>query len=144
MGNKQDPGIPGSTDTFVPSASGTPELKTVLEWGRLTGNITTRMQAVNFSGPAGGPRERRSAAHASAAQLHGWTDGFRCTRDAYEQALKAAMPERIAPITPPAPKPGPSLDPAKRRAASKTQQTAPINSLRIYQPHRAALNEVMK
>lgn len=141
MAKQNEPGAPGQTGT---STLSTPEtesgLRTVLEWGQLTGNITTVPRRVNFGGPAGGQMQRLSIAHRVAAQLHGWTAASQCTRDAYEKALEAAMPEKLTPIPPQAPKAGRHPNPAKRRALAKeaSAQASAHASRRLYQPHPAA------
>jgi hypothetical protein len=149
MAKQYDPGVPGQAEVSATAAPATTGLLTVAELGRLTGNITRRRRVVHFGGAAGGAMDVATIAHRAAAQLHGWTDDFKLTRDSYEQALKAAMPESVRPTPPQAPPHAVQRDPAKRRELSKAAAAAAPprapETTRTFMPHQPAVNrEVMK
>lgn len=145
MAKQNDPVAPGQAEVSAVADPSTAGLMTVEDLGRLTGNITRRRRAVNFGGAAGDQVEIPSMAHRVATSLHGWTPGFRLTREAYEAALQAAMPERIKPVPPAAPPKAKPRDPDKRRAFAAKQAPRAQAPASAYTPHVPALNrEVIK
>ena len=135
MFSKKEAPPEASTDTSAPAV-----LPTVDEHARETGNLKpTRFGFFT----AGRPEQRvlPSDLHAAAAALHGWNqhahhagEQFRCTREAYLAALKAAG-EPVTRSLGPDGKPG---APLTAEDVAKLNGTKP--TVTDYEPHTAALS----
>lgn len=122
-------------------ADGSAKLPTIEEHALATGNVKP-MTFEFFTRTRPQDRMVFSAEHAAAAALHGWNahahhanETFRCTREAYEAALKAAA----APVTRTLDKdgkPGPALD---AEQVAKLNGSKPL--VHVYEPHTAALSK---